>query len=196
MNKIKEIIEDFDYESIYKNIILHTLINSIFINYDELNTSFLYPVFQLGIMKNYYNFYKLDILFIKNFDKYFFLIDFFVENAPNLEQKFNEDEKSDISTHTMLIEQIRAQINFEAYFIKIINELFDDEEEQENNDDKIDENIDKENDNENNNIKENYKKINEIAKDKIDLIYNVTQLNNNSKNKEKKNFIEENIILI
>ena len=195
MNKIKEIIEDFDYESIYKNIILHTLINSIYVNYHELNTSFLYPVFQLGIMKNYYNFYKLDILFIKNFDKYFFLIDFFVENAPNLEQKFNEDEKCDISTHTILIEQIRAQINFEAYFIKIINELFDDEEEQENNDDKIDENIDKENDNENNNIKENYKKINEIAKDKIDLIYNVTQLNNNSKNKEKKNFIEENIIL-
>ena len=176
MNKIKEIIEDFDYESIYKNIILHTLINSIYINYDELDTKLLYPVFQLGIMKNYYNFYQLDILFIKNFDKYFFLIEFFLENAP---------------THKMLIEQIRAQINFEAYFVKIINELFSDEEEKENNNDKIDENK-KENENEINN-KENNKK-NEIAKDKIDLIYNVTQLNNNSNKNEKKNFEGENLI--
>ena len=191
MNKIKEIIEDFDYESIYKNIILHTLINSIYINYDELDTTLLYPVFQLGIMKNYYNFYQLDILFIKNFDKYFFLIEFFLENAPNLEQKFNENEKSEISTHKMLIEQIRAQINFEAYFVKIINELFSDEEEKENNNDKIDENK-KENENEINN-KENNKK-NEIAKDKIDLIYNVTQLNNNSNKNEKKNFEGENLI--
>ena len=191
MNKIKEIIEDFDYESIYKNIILHTLINSIYINYDELDTTLLYPVFQLGIMKNYYNFYQLDILFIKNFDKYFFLIEFFLENAPNLEQKFKENEKSEISTHKMLIEQIRAQINFEAYFIKIINELFSDEEEKENNNDKIDENK-KENENEINN-KENNKK-NEIAKDKIDLIYNVTQLNNNSNKNEKKNFEGENLI--
>ena len=192
MNKIKEIIEDFDYESIYKNIILHTLINSIYINYDELDTTLLYPVFQLGIMKNYYNFYQLDILFIKNFDKYFFLIEFFLENAPNLEQKFKENEKSEISTHKMLIEQIRAQINFEAYFVKIINELFSDEEEKENNNDKIDENK-KENENEINN-KENNKKINEIAKDKIDLIYNVTQLNNNSNKNEKKNFEGENLI--
>ena len=69
MNKIKEIIEDFDYEPIYKNIILHILINTIYINYTELTTSFLYPVFQLGIMKNYYNFYKLNIMFIKNFWK-------------------------------------------------------------------------------------------------------------------------------
>ena len=192
MNKIKEIIEDFDYESIYKNIILHTLINNIYINYDELDTAFLYPVFQLGIMKNYYNFYQLDILFIKNFDKYFFLIEFFLENAPNLEQKFNENEKSEISTHKILIEQIKAQINFEAYFIKIINELFSDEEEKESNNDKIDENK-KENENENNN-RENNKKIKEIAKDKIDLIYNVTQLNINNNKNEKKNYVEESLI--
>ena len=40
MNKIKEIIEDFDYESIFKNIVLHTLINSVYENYNELNTAF------------------------------------------------------------------------------------------------------------------------------------------------------------
>ena len=67
--KIKEITEDFDYEPIYKNTILHILINEIYNNYLSLNPWVLYQVFQLGIMKNYYDFYKLDIFFIKNFTK-------------------------------------------------------------------------------------------------------------------------------
>ena len=193
MNKIKEIIEDFDYESIFKNIVLHTLINSVYENFNELNTAFLFPIFQLGIMKNYYNFYKLDILFIKNFDKYFYLIEFFMENAPILEKKFNEEEKSEISIHKTLVEQIKSQINFEGYFIKIINEFFSEENDEEISDDKIDENNTKENDGENINNKENGKKLNETVKDKVDLIYNVIQFNNN-KEKEKKNFYEEKLI--
>ena len=189
MNKIKEIIEDFDYESIYKNIILHILINMIYINHKELNTSFLYPVFQLEIMKNYYNFYKLDVLFIKNFDKYFFLINFFLENAPDLEKIYNENEKSNISTHKSLIEQIQTQINLEAYFIKIINELFFVEE----NHNKIKENTKKENNEEKNKDK---KTNNEIANNNLDSLDNVVQINiiNNNINKDKKNFDVENLI--
>ena len=189
MNKIKEITEDFDYESIYKNIILHILINMIYINHKELNTSFLYPVFQLEIMKNYYNFYKLDILFIKNFDKYFYLINFFLENAPDLEKIYNENEKSNISTHKTLIEQIQTQINLEAYFIKIINELFF----VEDNHSKIKENIKKENNEEKNIDKKN---INEISNNNLDSLDNVVQINiiNNNINKDKKNFDVENLI--
>ena len=188
MNKIKEIIEDFDYEPIYKNVILHILINTLYINYTELNTSFLYPVFQLGIMKNYYNFYKLDIMFIKNFDKYFFLINFFLENAQNLELKYNENEKSNICSHKILIEQIHTNINFEAYFIKIINELFYAEEnnnntKENNNSEKKEETI-KSNDN-NKNIN-----IDEFCIDNIPLINNNMQPNN----KEKNSFDVDNLI--
>ena len=148
-DKIKEITEDFDYESIYKNIILHTLINEIYNNYLSLNPSYIYQVFKLGIMKNYYNFYKFDIFFIKNFDKYYFLINYFLDNASYLENKYkmlnNEKQKENICTDNIctdinnnsnnasniecheyqeLIEQIQSQINFEEYFIKIYNELF------------------------------------------------------------------------
>ena len=197
MNKIKEIIEDFDYEPIYKNIILHILINALYINYKELTTSFLYPVFQLGIMKNYYNFYKLDIMFIKNFDKYFFLINFFLENAQNLELEYNEIEKSNICSYKVLIEQINTQINFEAYFIKIINELFYVEENNKNNNNNNDSSKKK------NNLKKNEENTNannnnENKNINIDeLIDNLKLINNNissSNNKEKKNFDVNNLI--
>ena len=188
MNKIKEIIEDFDYEPVYKNIILHTLINTLYMNYTELNTSFLYPVFQLGIMKNYYNFYKLDIMFIKNFDKYYFLINYFLENAQSLELKYNENEKSNTSIHKMLVEQINTQINFEAYFIKVINEIFLVEEKTNNK--RVQENNTKE---KNSNEKEdvNNKEIN--YKDL--LIDNIPLINNNMQsNKEKNGFNVDDLI--
>ena len=190
MNKIKEIIEDFDYEPIYKNIILHILINTIYINYTELTTSFLYPVFQLGIMKNYYNFYKLDIMFIKNFDKYFFLINFFLENAQNLELQYNENEKSNICSHKILIEQINNNINFEAYFIKIINELFYVEEN--NNNLKENNNTEKNEENNNSNGVGGNEGINvdEFSIDNLPLINNNIQSNN----KEKNSFDVDNLI--
>ena len=190
MNKIKEIIEDFDYEPIYKNIILHILINTIYVNYTELTTSFLYPVFQLGIMKNYYNFYKLDIMFIKNFDKYFFLINFFLENAQNLELQYNENEKSNICSHKILIEQINNNINFEAYFIKIINELFYVDEN--NNNLKENNNIEKneENNNSNDNSKNKGINVDEFSIDNLPLINNNIQSNN----KEKNSFDVDNLI--
>ena len=128
LNKIKEITEDFDYESIYKNTILHILINGIYNNYLSLNPWILYQVFQLGIMKNYYDFYKLDILFIKNFGKYYFLISYFLDKAEFLESKYKEniDNGLDINYrgYEKLVENIQTSLNFEEYFIKIYNELF------------------------------------------------------------------------
>ena len=134
LDKIKEIIEDFDYESIYKNTILHILINEIYNNYLSINPSFIYQIFKLRIMNNYYNYYKLDIFFIKYFDKYYFLINYFLDNAQYLESKYNldnennktniDDSNNEVQEYQILVEQIQSQINFEEYFIKIYNELF------------------------------------------------------------------------
>ena len=196
MNKIKEIIEDFDYGSIYKNIILHVLINTLYTNYIDLNISFLYPVFQFGIMKNYYNFYKLDIMFIKDFYKYSFLINFFLENAQNLENKYNENCNKNEFSYKMLLDQINSQINFEAYFIKIINELFDLEENNINDDD-AKENDSSENFEENENLNDdnncllNLLNFDGIINDKLNVINNNLQSNNN---KEKNNFDVDNLI--
>ena len=215
-DKIKEITEDFDYELIYKNIILHTLINEIYNNYLSLNPSYIYQVFKLGIMKNYYNFYKFDIFFIKNFDKYYFLINYFLDNASYLENKYkivnNEKDKdnvctdinnsnnniSDIECHEYqeLIDQIQAQINFEEYFIKIYNELFLYKETHNPNETEFNENIKREKDEELNNENDN----NEL------LFNNNCNSNNNCNNiKNKLNqdylifnnyFFEENIDII
>ena len=86
-------------------------------NYLSLNPGFIYQAFRLGIMKNYYNFYKLDILFIKNFDKYYFLINYFLDNVQYLENKFNEnDDKSldnnDTIEYDKLVESIQTTLNF------------------------------------------------------------------------------------
>ena len=128
LTKIKEITEDFDYEPIYKNTILHILINELYNNYLNLNPWILYQVFQLGIMKNYDDFYKLDILFIKNFGKYYFLISYFLEKAEFLENQYKEniDNGLDINYrgYEKLVENIQTSLNFEEYFIKIYNELF------------------------------------------------------------------------
>ena len=182
LNKIKEITEDFDYESIYKNNILHILINEMYNNYSSLNPSFIYKVFHLGIMKNYYNFYKLDILFVKNFDKYNFLINYFLDNAESLEKDFklnNENNNMCLDTnyendmgYEKLIEQIQSQINFEDYFIKIYNELFS---AKDNN-----ENIYSETNN--NNTKENDEEY--YDNDNNELLYGNYCVNNNKNNKK------------
>ena len=204
MNKIKEIIEDLDYEPIYKNVILHILINTLYINHKELDTSFLYPVFQLGIIINYYNYYKLDIMFIKNFYKFFSLINYFLDNGQNLELKYNENEKTTTSNNKILIEQINTQIKPEAYFIKIINELFCVEDNNNISDDnKSKENNKQEKNNEKNidNIKDNKSK--EINIDEIIIINNNIQNNNNEKNSfniddllHDELFFDENIDII
>ena len=128
LTKIKEITEDFDYEPIYKNTILHILINELYNNYLNLNPWILYQVFQLGIMKNYDDFYKLDILFIKNFGKYYFLISYFLEKAEFLENQYKENIDNGLDNnyrgYEKLVENIQTSLNFEEYFIKIYNELF------------------------------------------------------------------------
>ena len=211
LNKIKEITEDFDYEIIYKNIILYILVNEMYNNYLSLNPSLIYQIFELGIMKNYYNFYKLDILFIKNFDKYYFLINYFLDNSQYLEELYNNsciDINNNIGA-SKIIEQIQSQINFEDYFIKIYNELFiakDNNNEinnNEQNDINIGENDEVFTDNENNKdllygncIKNNINKINldnlvfdeYFFEKNLDLIFNKKEMSgdliNNLFNKE------------
>ena len=131
ISKIKEVVEDFDYERNYKNIILNVLINSLYFNYLELNSDFFFPLFNLGIMKDYYNFYKLDIFFLQNFHKYFFLINFFVENGQSLELDYNMKNNTNSNSYERIMEEIKTQMNLEEYFIKIINELnFEDNKER------------------------------------------------------------------
>ena len=182
LTKIKEITEDFDYESIYKNTILHILINEIYNNYLSLNPWILYQVFQLGIMKNYYDFYKLDILFIKNFGKYYFLISYFVDKAEFLESKYKEniDNGLDINYrgYEKLVENIQTSLNFEEYFIKIYNELF----------------LAKDNTNEkaisndvNTNTKENEEYLGDQNNDN-EILFGNYALNSNKEDKNKINF--------
>jgi len=197
LKKIKEISEDLDYEQIYKNAILHILINEMYDNYLSLNPGFIYQAFRLGIMKNYNNFYKLDILFIKNFDKYYFLINYFLDNAQYLENKFNEnDDKSldnnDTIEYDKLVESIQTTLNFEEYFIKIYNELF----------------LTKDNNNESNNVNINTREngeeyLDEENKNKEMLFGNYTintKINKNTKNFDnllyEKHFFEQNLDLI
>ena len=197
LNKIKEISEDSDYEQIYKNAILHILINEMYNNYLSLNPAFIYQAFQLGIMKNYYNFYKLDILFIKNFDKYYFLINYFLDNAQYLENKFNENndkslENNDTIGYDKLVESIQTTLNFEEYFIKIYNELF----------------LTKDNNNESNDVNANAREngeeyLDEENKSKEMLLGNYTintKINKNKKNFDnllyEKHFFEQNLDLI
>ena len=205
-DKIKEIIEDFDYESIYKNTILHILINEIYNNYLDLDPSYIYKIFKLGIMKNYYNFYKLDIFFIKNFDKYNFLINYFLDNAEHLENKYynnenskidsdNNSDNNEVQTHEYqeIVEQIQSNINIEEYFIKIYNELF----------------LIKENSNENNSIftetipnKEKNKELRDNENDNNELFYGDYFINSNKRKYNIDNlifnefFFEENIDII
>ena len=197
LNKIKEISEDSDYEQIYKNAILHILINEMYNNYLSLNPAFIYQAFQLGIMKNYYNFYKLDILFIKNFDKYYFLINYFLDNAQYLENKFNENndkslDNNDAIGYDKLVESIQTNLNFEEYFIKIYNELF----------------LTKDNNNESNDVNTNAREngeeyLDEENKSKEMLLGNYTintKINKNKKNFDnllyEKHFFEQNLDLI
>ena len=211
-DKIKEIIDDFDYESIYKNSILHILIIEIYDNYLELNPSFIYQIFKLGIMKNYYNFYKLDIFYIKNFDKYFFLINYFLDNAEYLQNKFysnnennqnniksnddnNNSSDNEIEEYQKLVEQIQLHINFEEYFIKIYNELF-----------MIKDNSNKNNSNTSilneNNKNEKEEEISDIDNINIDILYKDYFISNNNKKFNTDNLVydeyyfEENIDII
>ena len=96
----------------------------------------------------------------------------------------------------MLLDQINSQINFEAYFIKIINELFDLEENNINDDDAKEndssENFDEnENLNEDNNCLLNLLNFDGIINDKLSIINNNLQPNNN---KEKNNFDVDNLV--
>ena len=203
-DKIKEIVEDFDYESIYKNTILHILINEIYNNYLALNPSYIFQIFKLGIMKNYYNFYKLDIFFIKNFDKYYFLINYFLDNAQYLENKYYNNENSkidldsnnnsninDISTQENhecqeLVDQIQSHINFEEYFIKIYNEIFLTKDNNNNNNDTIsifNENCKNEKDEE---------LLDNIINNNNELSFRDYFLNNmNNNNNQRKNYIDD-----
>ena len=199
LTKIKEITEDFDYESIYKNSILHILINEIYNNYLSLNPWILYHVFQLGIMKNYYDFYKLDILFIKNFGKYYFLISYFLDKAEFLESQYKENIENGLDInyrgYEKLVENIQTSLNFEEYFIKIYNELF----------------LAKDNTNEktisndvNNNTKENEEYLGDQNNDN-EILFGNYALNSNKEDKNKinfnnlifdKHFFEQNLDLI
>ena len=176
LTKIKEITEDFDYESIYKNTILHILINGIYTNYLSLNPWILYQVFQLGIMKNYYDFYKLDILFIKNFGKYYFLISYFLDKAEFLESQYKENIENGLDINYRGYEKLVE--NFEEYFIKIYNELF----------------LVKDNTNEktisndvNTNTKENEEYLGDQNNDN-EILFGNYALNSNKEDKNKINF--------
>ena len=130
LKKIKEITKDIDYESIYKNFIYHILITEIYNNYESLNLSFIYQVFNLHIIQYYYIFFELEPIHIKNFDKFNFLINFFLENEKYFDNiKINNNNNNKCYkykdyTYKELVDEINLETIMEEYFIKIYDKLF------------------------------------------------------------------------
>ena len=160
--KIKDIVEDVDYEFLYKNTILYILINVLYNNYQLLESSLIEQVFKMEILKNYSNFHKLDIFLIKNFDKYYFLLNYISEG--NSINQYDESN-NDINNKT------------EEYFIKIYDALYLDNNEKKDNKDNT-ENQSNINDNKNN-IQEIYGNKPKEKIDESNLIFEEFYLEEN-----------------
>ena len=131
--KIKEIIELKEYGVNRKNDIMNTLINSLYINH-KLIPKIINKILDYGIIEYYINnFDSLEsiIIFIKNFDKIYFLLNTFIENYTNC------DDNYELSTNFSYLNNYQAQIpsqlaeikynnkiNFDELFIKIYNKIY------------------------------------------------------------------------
>ena len=130
--KIKEIIEVKEYEINYKNDIMNNLINCLYNNFKLIPKIIINKIFELGIIEYYIN--NFDCLesiniFIKNFDKIYFILNNFNENDNN-----SENNSENNSTFSININQVQSSpvaeikyqntILFDELFIKIYNKIY------------------------------------------------------------------------
>ena len=142
--KIKEIIDDKDYEIHFINDIMDCLINNLYNNFKNI-PQIINQVSELGIIEKYINklfSYKTLHIFIKNFDKIYFIInnldelttpynEFISEitnniNLSNINTNNSNSNNNNLTTSFSQITEIKAQnrIAFDELFIKIYNKLY------------------------------------------------------------------------
>ena len=122
LNKIKEIVEDKDYEELYKNSIIDNLINILYEIYLNIPEEILNDVFKLGIFQTYYNYDVLSGVHIQNLDKVFFLTEFLFNNNKNVNDSPDSVSVTDSEKNELC--ELKSQFNFEEMFLKIYDDIF------------------------------------------------------------------------
>ena len=138
LNKIKEIIEVKEYEINHKNDIMNTLINCSYNNF-KLIPKIINKIFDLGIIEYYIN--NFDCLesiniFIKNFDKIYFLMNNYDENYINNNIENNLDNTTAFSINVNQTQyttplpqaevKYQTKVQFDELFLKIYNKIYND----------------------------------------------------------------------
>ena len=179
LNKIKEIIDDNDYEPLYKNTIIDIFINQLYENYTIIPEELILKVFKIGIIQSYYNYDILTSIHIQNLDKVAFIIDtLFSENKNGGDSPVSalatENEKTEI------FELLKTRLNFDELFLKIYSQIFSNESDGKSSSETR-EYITASNHNDintNNNLLEKLNNSNYLAKQKINIIDYYSNLEN------------------
>ena len=152
LEKIKEIIEEKEYENNFKNDIMDCLIHCLYNNY-KLIPKIVNKVFDLGIIEYYINkVFSIETvnIYIKNFDKIFFLMNNLDETYSTYSEMISENINTNISntnttnmtnictcnTNTSLnnnnlalnYSQYQSKILFDELFINIFNKIYNNNE--------------------------------------------------------------------
>ena len=132
--KIKEIIEVKEYEINYKNDIMNTLINCVYNNFKSI-PKIINKIFDLGIFEYYINnFDSLESIniFIKNFNKIYFIFNNYDENYNNIEDNSESNTAFSVNINqTQILNstvELKTQnkILFDELFLKIYNKIYND----------------------------------------------------------------------
>ena len=148
LEKIKEIIEEKEYENNFKNDIMDCLIHCLYNNY-KLIPKIVNKVFDLGIIEIYVNkVFSIETvnIYIKNFDKIYFLMNYLDETYSTYSEMISENNNTNISntnttnitnictcnTNTTInnnnlvlnLSQYQSKIIFDDLFINIFNKIY------------------------------------------------------------------------
>ena len=123
LNKIKEIVEDNDYEELYKNSIIDNLINILYEVYLNIPEEIINDVFKLGIFQTYYSYDTISGVHIQNLDKVSFLYEFLLNNNKNGNDSPDSASATD-SEKNELSDSVKLQLNFDEIFIKMYDYIF------------------------------------------------------------------------
>ena len=177
LNKIKEIIDDNDYEPLYKNTIIDILINQLHDIYTNIPEEIILNVFKIGIIQSYYKYDILTSTHIQNLDKVSFLIEQLFSDIKNggespVSANDTDNEKNE------LFELIKRQINFDELFIKIYNQIFFNEADGKSSERREYKNASNSNDINNNNLLEKTNNTNYLLEKKVKIIDYYSNLEN------------------
>ena len=122
INKIKEIVEDKDYEELFKNSIIDNLTNNLFESYSNIPEEIINNVFKLGIFQTFYSYDSLSGVHIQNLHKIFFLSQFLLNSNKN--ENESPDSASATDSEKNELEIAKPQLNFDEIFLKMYDIIF------------------------------------------------------------------------